>query len=306
MNIDKFEPKSEKPKNNKLNKFLKIGGLAALLATSSLTPKESTAQNSLPKDTTEISNKSIKTNEKKDTIQLEEIRKKEEAWLKAYYNSPKFLERLKKEKDIILETPVVELPISKELNAFLYSKGTQEKENLLKNISSNEIYFKKEGADNMDSTITGTFDPHTLKIDINQTKYNQPEYTKHNASVIHELTHKSLRNTEFDPNPQSKLKDTVWNSAKNENVKGYWTKIEEVKPFLNSFRYILEQSGIYDAKTEDFTKEHLEKYKNLLKNYKGPSEYERLKAGYNDDTIIWLMNNIAGIDAPQNQNEGRA
>lgn len=64
---------------------------------------------------------------------------------------------------------------------------------------------------------------------------------------------------------------------------------EENKSDLNALRYILKQEGIYDAGKENFTKEHLKKLKpNFFKN--------RLLKNYNEEDLIWLMNNIAQTD----------
>lgn len=70
-------------------------------------------------------------------------------------------------------------------------------------------------------------------------------------------------------------------------------KPTENKADLNALRYELKKSNIYDAGKENFKKEHLKKLKDsfikrrLLKNYK-------------EEDLIWLMNNIANQEQPNN------
>lgn len=64
---------------------------------------------------------------------------------------------------------------------------------------------------------------------------------------------------------------------------------------LGSFREALYRLGIYDSREiTPFTKEHLEAFKKT-------GEYSRLLEYFDDDAIIWMMNNIAMNDVPQEQ-----
>jgi hypothetical protein len=68
---------------------------------------------------------------------------------------------------------------------------------------------------------------------------------------------------------------------------------DENKADLNGFRFILNQEGIYDARKEQFTKEHLNKSKNnSIKN--------RLLKNYSEKDLIWLMNNVAQSNKDNN------
>lgn len=63
-------------------------------------------------------------------------------------------------------------------------------------------------------------------------------------------------------------------------------KPEENKADLNALRFLLQKEKIYDAGKETFTKEHLKKLKpNFTKS--------RLLENYNEEDLIWLMNNVA-------------
>jgi hypothetical protein len=65
----------------------------------------------------------------------------------------------------------------------------------------------------------------------------------------------------------------------------------ENKADLNSFRYNLKQQGIYDAGNEEFTEEHLKKARKTFAK-------DRLLKNYSDKDLIWLMNNIAQNEQP--------
>ena len=64
---------------------------------------------------------------------------------------------------------------------------------------------------------------------------------------------------------------------------------------LGAFREALYRLGIYDSRDiVPFTREHLEAFKKT-------GEYARLLEYYDDEDIIWMMNNIAMNDTPEEQ-----
>lgn len=64
---------------------------------------------------------------------------------------------------------------------------------------------------------------------------------------------------------------------------------------LGAFREALYRLGIYDSRDiTPFTKEHLEAFKKT-------GEYSRLLEYFDDEDVIWMMNNIAMNDTPEEQ-----
>lgn len=68
---------------------------------------------------------------------------------------------------------------------------------------------------------------------------------------------------------------------------------QESKADLDTLRYKLFSDKIYDAGTQQFTKEHLKKAK---EKYGSDLSAQRLFNYFSDDDIIWMMNNIAKND----------
>jgi hypothetical protein len=65
---------------------------------------------------------------------------------------------------------------------------------------------------------------------------------------------------------------------------------QENRADLFELRYFLDKEGVYDSsKEEPFTMDHLKKYKSKLNK----DQLNRIFRHYNDEDIIWLMNNIA-------------
>jgi hypothetical protein len=74
---------------------------------------------------------------------------------------------------------------------------------------------------------------------------------------------------------------------------------EEVRADINATRVKFSRTGIYDAGKEDFTPEHLDRYKKFLEETGRPMEMsmQRLIEEFGEDGYIRLMNMIA--QAPQ-------
>jgi hypothetical protein len=70
------------------------------------------------------------------------------------------------------------------------------------------------------------------------------------------------------------------------------TAFDETKSDIDALRYLLNKNKIYDTRTQDFTKEHLQRAKKTIKDF----SFDRLQRLYNDDDLIELMNIIAAND----------
>ena len=335
------------------------------------------------------------------------------AWFKEYINSPKYLERLKKEYPNADEETINRLYETRKDNFQNASKNisivdniNNEKRTLGVNYAKENDYRNDEKynyrihptkAGNMEVTkegmklnpsvftheishaITdGTVDmPTKTLIDIiNRTRGNRPDgmnteglaknlldpYFKKEREFIDRMlpistdTEKYLKEydaftsagEEFDnPDNYSPFSDSFI-SKKFNNIRfkvngtdydrpivtDYTSNPTEYLARMQSFRQELKNQGIYDASKEDFTEEHLNKFKESIRNGGGnsllremyPDIYELIDAtkgsdSYNqpdymkendEDTrkgeekfkqnIIWMMNNIAKNNSNNNTN----
>ena len=67
---------------------------------------------------------------------------------------------------------------------------------------------------------------------------------------------------------------------------------DETKSDIDALRYLLNKNKIYDTRTQDFTKEHLQRAKKTIKDF----SFDRLQRLYNDEDLVDLMNIIAAND----------
>lgn len=74
-------------------------------------------------------------------------------------------------------------------------------------------------------------------------------------------------------------------------------KFTETKSDIDALRYLLNKNKIYDARTQDFTKEHLRKAKKIIKDF----SFDRLQRLYDDENLVELMNIIAANDNRKKQ-----
>lgn len=107
---------------------------------------------------------------------------------------------------------------------------------------------------------------------------------------VHELSHAS---TEADNDIEPKLKTMA------ENLVGlnYYNMATEIKARLDALRFELEKLGIYNPKTEDFNKKHLDIIRKNEKLKNSPAFWELIQNVDQDhgDDLIWYMNNIADV-----------
>ena len=78
--------------------------------------------------------------------------------------------------------------------------------------------------------------------------------------------------------------------------KYYYTRPTEYLGRMQPLRYLMQQEGLYDAGTQDFTKEDLEKAKQN-KTIKNNQHFQDLMKNVNsDEDFIELMNKVASVD----------
>lgn len=158
---------------------------------------------------------------------------------------------------------------------------------------------------------SGAYYPQTNRIETNHTpNTDHIGYYTENQVAAHELGHsldyqvypqeKSHFSNEwttyrsygpFDTEPNYSRTYEIFGNTKTTN--SHDSLRSESYADLMGLRYQLQESGIYDSiKGGTFTKEHLNKFKKLNPKF-------RLLQNFNDDDIIWMMNNVASND--QNQ-----
>ena len=91
----------------------------------------------------------------------------------------------------------------------------------------------------------------------------------------------------------SKMKENSLDIPKD---KYYYTRPTEYLGRMQPLRYLMEQEGLYDAGTQDFTKEDLEKAKQN-KTIKNNVHFQDLMKNVNsDEDFIELMNTVASVN----------
>jgi hypothetical protein len=225
---------------------------------------------------TESSNKGVPEGEDPKTFHLN------------YIKSPKYLERLKSSG---YENPEAEVKYrydkTKNTEVSPYRKGFWEA------LRSFE-FVPEEGSHYDGNRINMDY-----KTDVPNSRKKYPQH-KMNISrdeiLAHEYSHPGTSN--YDIKGANRFNDYDQRNLRGRNQNLPYTpshdkKPTEVKADMDAYRYLLKKEGIYDAGTQDFTKEHLDKSrKTFVKS--------RLNDGFSDENLIWLMNNIANT----NKNNG--
>ena len=215
-------------------------------------------------------------------------------WFKNYLQSPKYVERLKKEfpnytdKQIqeevksrlenIMQTRVGFLPYSSE-----YSKGP----------GGVQGFYGDENYPNT-MMLRPEYSANTPDDIFKSGNYLNPFKT----IPLHEWSH--VADNVGNRIPQS-TKDFMLSKMK-ENILGrpkdeyYFTMPTEYLGRMQPLRYLMKQEGLYDAGKQDFTKEDLEKAKQN-KTIKNNTHFQDLmKNVKSDEDFIELMNNVASAD----------
>jgi hypothetical protein len=78
-------------------------------------------------------------------------------------------------------------------------------------------------------------------------------------------------------------------------------KPHEARADIQGMRYVAARLGIYDARTENFTKEHLKALFREMTPDQRPlaATFYRMLQTYDEDTLIWMMNNLAQNDSKE-------
>lgn len=169
----------------------------------------------------------------------------------------------------------------------------------LNRIKSADIKFVNKIPSNNDISINGDADHYNNSISISKSPVN----AKPDEVLAHELSHLS-----GGLNPEWDVANYVPKNAKLSNrdareIKKRATKQNEylgepgeIKARLDELRYMLKRDGIYDAGTQDFNQEHLDKaFKKYSKD--NPDLFQGVQS---EEDLIWLMNNIASNNTMNN------
>lgn len=142
---------------------------------------------------------------------------------------------------------------------------------------------------------------HHIQLRPNKDKLDTADYgqfkTILQAAAPHEFAHSSsgfhaeLSGPKNLTIPEAQQREIARRSV---DPKAYGAIPEETRGDLMAARYALHRLGIYDAGTEDFTPQHLERFIQTLRQNGTPNAaLERLLKTFGAENVIWLMNNIA-------------
>tara|TARA_R110000824_G_scaffold327568_1_gene514421 strand:+ start:129 stop:980 length:852 start_codon:yes stop_codon:yes gene_type:complete len=219
---------------------------------------------------------------------------KQYKWFKNYIQSPKYTERL-----------TDELPDSTP------EQIGQEVKSRLNKVMQTKVGFLPESSDISKSrgSTQGVWnhekypDKVMLRPEYSALTPEKPSWA-YNTIPLHEWSHTADQGGERIPQSTknfmlSKMKENILEKPKDEY---YYTQPTEYLGRMQPFRYLMQEEGIYDAGTEDFTNEHLQKakessrirnnahFRDLMKNVKSEAEF------------IELMNKVASLNKKDNKN----
>jgi hypothetical protein len=214
-------------------------------------------------------------------------------YTKKYYNSPKFKERfINANLDSYGYGPTMNKIIDEEYNSTLSKINN--------NLNSGSYYLLQgerhqpifdalireyKGRPNPEREGIGShFDSRTNTTFVYKDEKNDNN-EKFGVSFIapHEFSHQAISGINTMP---LKQREEIKNMQLRKNL--HLNNPNETKADIDAFRYYLYKNNIYNPMTEDFTQEHLEKYKKI-----DNKAYKRLEEMYLDSDIIHLMNTVA-------------
>jgi hypothetical protein len=223
---------------------------------------------------------------------------KQYKWFKNYMRSPKYKERLKKEFPDYNDRQI-----------------EQESKSRLQNVMQTRVGFlplSSKYSKNLGS-IQGFYDhdafPGAIML--------RPEYSAstsdeifepgnylsgYNTIPLHEWSHAADDGGNKMPQSTtdlmlSKMKENFLDIPKD---KYYYTKPTEYLGRMQPLRYLMQQEGLYDAGTQDFTKEDLENAKQN-KTIKNNQHFQDLMENVkSDEDFIELMNKVASVNQKDN------
>ncbi len=223
---------------------------------------------------------------------------KQYKWFKNYMRSPKYKERLKKE-----------------FPDYTDSQIGQEVKSRLENVMQTRVGFLPRSSDISTGVggVQGVYNadeyPGAIML--------RPEYSAitsdvlfepgnylsgYNTIPLHEWSHAADDGGNRMPQSTtdlmlSKMKKNSLDIPKDVY---YYTKPTEYLGRMQPLRYLMEQEGLYDAGTQDFTKEDLEKAKQN-KTIKNNQHFQDLmKNVKSDEDFIELMNKVASVNQKDN------
>jgi hypothetical protein len=214
-------------------------------------------------------------------------------YTKKYYNSPKFKERfINANLNSYGYGPTMNKIIDEEYNSTLSKINN--------NLNSGSYYLLQgerhqpifdalireyKGRPNPEREGIGShFDSRTNTTFVYKDEKNDNN-EKFGVSFIapHEFSHQAISGINTMP---LKQREEIKNMQLRKNL--HLNNPNETKADIDAFRYYLYKNNIYNPMTEDFTQEHLEKYKKI-----DNKAYKRLEEMYLDSDIIHLMNTVA-------------
>ena len=223
---------------------------------------------------------------------------KQYKWFKNYMRSPKYVERLKKEFPDYTDKQI-----------------GQEVKSRLENVMQTRVGFLPRSSDISTGVggVQGVYNadeyPGAIML--------RPEYSASTSDVLfepgnylsgyntiplHEWSHAADDGGNRMPQSTtdlmlSKMKENSLDIPKD---KYYYTRPTEYLGRMQPLRYLMEQEGLYDAGTQDFTKEDLEKAKQN-KTIKNNVHFQNLMDNVNsDEDFIELMNTVASVNQKDN------
>jgi|11_taG_2_1085331.scaffolds.fasta_scaffold00034_47 GH24 family phage-related lysozyme (muramidase) len=220
--------------------------------------------------------------------QMNEEGQKQRNWFDSYIRSDKYLERLGKEMTGFMP------------GAYDANKVANERRARLMNLRNTPVRFLPESSDISPTPgdVQGVYDadeyPGMIML--------RPEYSKgrqgpwsYNTIPLHEMGHAADEGGKRIPQPtkdllMSTLKDNDLGIPKEEY---YYTQPTEYINRLQPLRYLLQEEGIYDARTEDFTEKHLQKAKENTRIELNKHFQDLLRNTKSEKDLINLMNIIA-------------
>ncbi len=233
-----------------------------------------------------------------------------QAFMESYLQSPIYKDRLKKQ-GYSDPDKIVDFRLSRLKDVSIYNQSSDDS-------FLQESYRKLRGYD--DGNLYGShYNSATNKLVLNNDKDQKTAKTNkfNNGRVrpditeAHELSHASVSGADMNYNDSHQLYDRLKDFQVNEDFRQidkddieknnfeqihHDAKPTENKADIDAMRYMMYKNGTYDTRKDGkFTKDHLKKlYKtnNYIKN--------RLQNNYNDEDLIWLMNNIADNSKDKN------
>ena len=223
---------------------------------------------------------------------------KQYKWFKNYMRSPKYVERLKKEFPDYTDKQI-----------------GQEVKSRLENVMQTRVGFLPFSSDISPSlgSLQGVYNtdeyPGAIML--------RPEYSASTSDEIFEPGHYLGGYTTIPLHEWSHAADDGGNripqsttdlmlSKMKENILGlpkdkyYYTKPTEYLGRMQPLRYLMQKEGLYDAGTQDFTKEDLEKAKQN-KTIKNNVHFQNLMENVkSDEDFIELMNKVASVNQKDN------